>query len=531
MLGSAVADVHPPSAGSEVTPPGPGVAEGVAVEHAAGDAERERRERRFKLGGRSLREHAARGAVVNALFMIGLTSLGFLKGFILAAFLSREDYGIWGIVVIALGTLLWLKQVGIGDKYIQQDEEDQEAAFQKAFTLELILSGIFMVLLLIAVPLVAELYGVPEIVLPGLVITLVLPAGILQAGQWVYYRRMEFLRQRTLAAVDPVVGFVVGIGLAIAGAGYWALIAAAVVGPWVGALVTLRYSPYKLRIRYDRGTLRSYASFSWPLFFATFGGMVIAQASVLTTEDALGVAGVGALMLASTITQFTDRVDGLVTGTLYPAICAVADRTALLHESFVKSNRLALMWAIPFGVALSLFASDLVHLAIGDQWIPAIGLIEVMGLIAAAGHLGFNWDAYFRALERTRPMAVAATAAAVTFVACIPLIYEYGLKGVGWAVMAQMIAHVSVRAFYLRRLFRGFALGRHAVRAILPTVPAAGAVLLVRVLAEGERTLLRAGGELALYLVLTVVFTWVFERRLLAEAVGYLRKAPAAATA
>ena len=37
---------------------------------------------------------------------------------------------------MSLGTLVWLKQVGIGDKYIQQDEGDQERAFQKAFTLE-----------------------------------------------------------------------------------------------------------------------------------------------------------------------------------------------------------------------------------------------------------------------------------------------------------------------------------------------------------------------------------------------------------
>ena len=29
-----------------------------------------------------------------------------------------------------------LKLIGIGDKYIQQDEADQELAFQKAFTLD-----------------------------------------------------------------------------------------------------------------------------------------------------------------------------------------------------------------------------------------------------------------------------------------------------------------------------------------------------------------------------------------------------------
>ena len=66
--------------------------------------------------------------------------LGLLRRLAVAAFLTREEFGLWGILLATLITLVWLKQVGIGDKYIQQDEPDQELAFQKAFTLELALS-------------------------------------------------------------------------------------------------------------------------------------------------------------------------------------------------------------------------------------------------------------------------------------------------------------------------------------------------------------------------------------------------------
>ena len=33
----------------------------------------------------------------------------------------------------------------------------------------------------------------------------------------------------------------------------------------------------------------------------------------------------------------------------------------------MKSNRLAMMWGIPFGVGLALFAADLVHHVIGRE--------------------------------------------------------------------------------------------------------------------------------------------------------------------
>ena len=66
-------------------------------------------------------------------------------------------------------------------------------------------------------PILALVYGESDLLAPGLALALVLPGLALQAPVWVYYRRMAFLRQRLIAAVDPVVGFVVTIALAVAG--------------------------------------------------------------------------------------------------------------------------------------------------------------------------------------------------------------------------------------------------------------------------------------------------------------------------
>jgi O-antigen/teichoic acid export membrane protein len=501
---------------------------GEATASPLGDAIR----RRAELAGTgSLRRHTARGTIVNAAYFVGLYSLGLLKGFVVAAFLTRADYGIWGILVIGLGTFLWLKQVGIGDKYVQQDEEDQEVAFQKAFTLELAFSGLFLLVLLAAVPLLALVYGAPELLAPGFVACLTVAGGALQTPFWILYRRMDFVRQRSLQAVDPVVGFVVTIALAIAGAGYWALVLGVVAGSLSGAAVALRTSRYKVRLRWQRGALRTYASFSWPLFVAGASSMVIAQSSILVGTKSLGLAAVGGIALASSISEYTNKVDQVVTQTLYPAICAVKDRTDLLFESFVKSNRLALMWGMPFGIGIALFASDLVTYGIGERWRPAAGIIAAFGVVAALGHIAFNWDAFFRARAETRPIAVWSFTTMLAFVTfAIPLMLWKGLNGfaVGMGIMA--FVSLLVRALYLTRLFSGLQMLRHAARAIAPTVPAVAAVLGVRALA-GDGSLAIAVGQLALYVVVTVLGTWAFERPLLREVLGYLRGTRAAAPA
>lgn len=488
--------------------------------------------RRFDLRGRSLRQHAARGTLINSGFAVVVSLLGLARGFLLALFLAPTDYGVWGILLVGLGTLTWLKQVGISDAYVQQDEDDQELAFQRAFSLEATFNVAIGLLIAAAVPLLAVIYDEPRIIAPGLVLLLVLPALTLQAPLWVLYRRMQFARQRALMALDPIVGIIAAVSLAAAGAGYWAFVGAALAGSWVTALAALRFSPYRLAWRFDGATTRSYVRFSGPLLVSSLGGIVVAQGSILAGQAAAGLAATGAITLASSVAFFTNRVQDVLTDTLYPAICSVRDRTELLLESFVKSNRLSLMWALPFGFGLALFSPDLVEFALGDRWEDAVEVLQAFGLAAAIGHLGFNWTAYFMARGETKPIAVHSVVAAAAFVTIeLPLILAHGLRGVAIGTVALVAASLAVRWFYLRRLFPDFHLGRHALRALAPALPAVALVLAARALESGDRTAVHAVAELLLYLGVTIVVTALAERELLREAAGYVRGKAAAAGA
>src|SRR4051812_3509524 len=90
---------------------------------------------RLRARGSGLRRLTARGVGITSIFNVGVYGLSFAKTLIVAGFLPASQYGVWGILVIALGTLAALKDVGVDDKFVQQDEPDQEAAFQKAFTM------------------------------------------------------------------------------------------------------------------------------------------------------------------------------------------------------------------------------------------------------------------------------------------------------------------------------------------------------------------------------------------------------------
>jgi PST family polysaccharide transporter len=489
----------------DVTPLGPTEVEGVPTD------------------GRRVR--AARGAVVNTGFLIALHLLGLLKGFLIAGFIAVSDYGVWGLLLAASAALFALARVGITDKYIQQDAADQEAAFQLAFTLQLILNGIFVVLVVGTMPLFALAYGNWDILLPGWALALAIPAVAFQTPLWTYYKRMDYMRQRRIQAVDPVVSIIVALVLAILGFGYWALVIGAIAGSWASALLAVRASPYKFGLRYERGTVREYWTFSAPLFVQGVCISVLALTPTVAASRALGVAAVGAMAIANNIAQYTSKVDSIMNSTLYPVVCAVKDRRDLMQEAFLKSNKLGMLWGAPTGCAIVLFAPDLINFAIGDRWESAIPVIQAYGAVAVLNQMAMNWTVFYRAIGNTKPMAVAGVVMAVgcVFIAT-PLLLSEGLVGfaVGYGIALLVLTVVRLR--YISRLFALPLVLRNIARGMAPGIIAFCVTGGIRLLVDqGGRTEAAALAELGLFVAITAAITFTLERSLFAEVVAYVR--------
>lgn len=472
-----------------------------------------------------LRFRTARGALVNAAFMLLLELLRFFRRFVIAGLIAVSEYGLFGILAAIAGNLFRLREIGINDKFIQQTAPDQELAFQRALTLELIVAGLFSVAIAGLAPVMAAGFGERELLWLTLALASVPPGVALQAPYWIFYRRMDFVRQRLMQAVDPVVAFAVSIALAIADFGVWSLVLGLIAGVWTGAAVALAQSPYRLRLRFDRETARSYFSFSWPVALAVASGVVVAQATTIVGFATVGVAGVGIMALANSLIQYATRADDIITGTMYPALCAIQDRQRVLLETFVKSNRLLMSWALPIGAVLVLFGPEMVTGLLGDRWAEAGVLVQYFGAAAAINQVVFNWSAYYRAKGETRPLAVYGTVAATTHLAiALPMLAIWDLEGLGIGLLISTAAGVGVKLFYSRRLFPELSLVRLVSFGASPALGAAAAALGLRI--AGMSLEVQALAFAAALLVLTA---WL-EGGLFREIGSYFRGSTPAST-
>ena len=175
-------------------------------------------------------------------------------------------------------------------------------------------------------------------------------AFALQAPQWVFFKRMEYVRLRSLQAIVPLGTVAVVVPLLLLGVGGVGAGDRAVRGQR-GRRSSPPGAPRPTRCgcgptaRPRAATCASRGPSSSPRRSRCSCSQ--GQIAVFGISD--GLAAAGWITLAATLTRYADRADQIVATTIYPAIVRVRDRVDVLEELFAKANRLTLMWAFPFG--------------------------------------------------------------------------------------------------------------------------------------------------------------------------------------
>ncbi len=481
---------------------------------------------RFSFPRSELRRRTLRGVIITGGFLIVIDGLVLAQGLVVTRLLGPRAIGLYGIVSTFVVSVVALKRVGIDEAFVQQDEADQEAEFQRAFTLELALGAAFTALICALAPAVAAVYRDSRLLPLTLALAYLPITFALQAPMWVFFRRMDYARQRALQATQLLVGLVVTVPLAAAtDLGVWSIVIGQVAGYVAAVAAGLAVSPYRLRLRFGRAGARRYLRFSGPVMVATLGALAIAQGQVLAFKLHDGLAAAGFITLAVTLTRYVDRADQIVTSTIYPAICAIQDRPRALEELFVKSNRATLAWVLPFSAAVVLFAPDLVSLVLGHRWQPAVALLQGLAVAGAIQQLGFNWFSFYRARGETGPPAVEAVVGAIAFVAlAVPGLLVDGVAGFVAGRVGAVIIATGVRWFYVRRLLPGVSPAELLAPALVPLAQAVLAVVAVRVATwGGHRAPWQALVEAALFAGIYGASVWRRERALIDELLTAVR--------
>lgn len=328
---------------------------------------------------KDLKERVVRGGLAKgAAQVVNLTvRVGSLM--ILARLLDPKDFGLVAMVTALTGVLNLFRDFGLATAAVQRTSITNQQV-STLFWINLLIGALLTCLAVVCAPLIADFYHEPRLrwVTVALAGTFLFNAAGVQHSA-LLQRQMRFT---TLAAIDIgslLASTAVGIGMAVLGLGYWALVGMTLTIPVVYSISVWLTSAWIPGLPHRKIGIRSMMQFGGTI---TLNSVVVYVAYNLEKvllgrywgADALGIYG-RAYQLVSIP---TDNLNSAVGEVAFSALSRIKDDPHRLKVYFLNGYALLVTVTLPITIACTLFADDLIFVVLGPKWSEAAPIFRLL---------------------------------------------------------------------------------------------------------------------------------------------------------
>jgi len=389
----------------------------------------------------TLGRRAAQGAASTGAGLVTRIGLQVVTVVVLGRLLSPAEYGLIAMVLAVIGVGELLRDSGLGSAAIQAPTLSARQRSNLFWSNTAI--GLAVALVVLAgAPLVAAAYDQPQLT----TITRVLAVTFWLNAMMTQYRAsllraMRFGAVATIDVLAPASALVVAVVAAVAGAGYWALVAQQLTQSAVALVAFAVAGRWLPSPRWHRGQqMRQFFTFGIFLLGSQLVGYVANNIDAFIIGRRFGAADTGLYNRAFQLLMNPLNQVRTPSTTVALPVLSRAGRTAQF-DRIVRTGQLVLGY--PVAVALGIVvgtAYPLVAVMLGGQWTgvpPVLRLLAVAGVMQTMAYVGY-WVYLSRGL--TRQLMAYTTVTAVLKITLVLVGSTWGPVGVagGYALAATL---------------------------------------------------------------------------------------------
>jgi O-antigen/teichoic acid export membrane protein len=378
-----------------------------------------------------------------------------LTTLLLGALLSPSDFGVLAAALAVISLAQIVVEMGMGAAIIQRRSEVNEAA-SVALAYSLILGVVLYITLWIVSPWLATVLKIAglEYVLRVVGIALVLSA-LISVPNALLTRALEFRKLLWIGALPQVANALVAVGLALAGARFWALIAGYLAGRITNLVLVWSMCRWRPRPVFRRDLFRSLAVFGLWMFASGIQSWLFLSADNLLAGRFFGAHSLGVYSLGFNLANLPG---GLLIASLaavaYPAFSALQSDHREVGRSLLRLQGLAAAILFPACFGLAALGGPAATLLYGGKWSGLGWTLGLMAVMPGLSHLwSLNADA-FRAIGRPDVWTKLAGGALVILFSLLILSAHLGYRAF---VVARFVGALSLPIFNVlatRRVFQ-----------------------------------------------------------------------------
>lgn len=213
----------------------------------------------------SLKDKTVKGVAWSGLDNVSQYIVTFLVGIVLARLLTPDDYGLIGIIAIFTSISDTIINGGFQNALIRKKSPSEED-YATVFYINIGVSIVLYLLLFLTAPLIAQFFAREELTALIRVASITIVIGGFAIVQRVRLtKRIDFKSQMKVSFIASVTSGVVGIALALAGIGVWALVFQHILSSLLSALFLWFYSKWIPHLMFSKQSFKDLFGYGWKI--------------------------------------------------------------------------------------------------------------------------------------------------------------------------------------------------------------------------------------------------------------------------
>ena len=420
----------------------------------------------------SLRKKTISGVLWKLSERVSGQIVSFIVSIILARRLLPEDYGIIALVSVFITICDKLVISGFATSLIQKKDADN-LDFSTVFFFSVVMSLVLYTLLFFCAPLIADFYSAYD---RAMLIAVIRVMGIqviataVNSVQLAYVSRtMQFRKTLSASLTATVLLAAVGIWMAYAGYGVWALVAQYCIN--IVTVMTILWFVVRWRPDFAFSIQRFKALFSygWKIFAASIIKVVYNDLRSLVIGKYYTAEDLAYYNKGQSFPQLVEsNVSGTIESVLFPAISkrqtSKEDMLAILRRA-IKTTSFILM---PLLAGLAAVAEPLTVILLTEKWLPSVPYMQIICFTFMMMPIEVDNLQAIKAMGRSDIALKLEIIKKVIGVALLIASIPFGVTTIAISLLIGAVINAIVDAIPNKKLL-GYGVGRQALD-ILPAL-------------------------------------------------------------
>lgn len=307
----------------------------------------------------------------------GAEVIQFIVSIVIARILSPSDYGLIGLITVFISVAGVFVSSGLGQALVQRKEIDNKD-YSTVFFYSIAFSVVIYGILFFSAPHIATFYNSPILIQIVRVLGLTVIIGSINGVQRSYVQKtMQFRRFFVSTLWGKGISAIVGISLAYAGYGVWALVGqqlSMTITDTIVLWITVKWRP---QLTFSIRRMKEMFSYGWKLLCSSLIDTIYSNIYSLVIGKTYSTSDLGFYNRGKQFPMLIiNNINTSIQSVLFPVLSEAQDEKKRLKSMVRRSIVTSTFLIFPAMAGLAAIAEPLTVTLLTEKWLPAVPFIQ-----------------------------------------------------------------------------------------------------------------------------------------------------------